>query len=240
MCASVCPSQALWFGTREEFARPGAGALIDDFAVRPPGGAHQGLHGGRRRAGGRSTSSPGADAAPGTTTRSASRTGRRAWTDAERPPTHVAARLPVRPPTARTRSRGASSRATSCSAPAAFAAGSVGVAAWTPLRPINTRRAAGDRRARRRRASATRYLFRYPDRARPGDPRPPRRTASCVAFSQKCTHLGCVVYYEPERAADGTARATKASSTPRTRRASSPARRSGRSAASTSRSATTA
>jgi len=31
MCASVCPSQALWFGTREEFARTRSGVLVDDF-----------------------------------------------------------------------------------------------------------------------------------------------------------------------------------------------------------------
>jgi Fe-S-cluster-containing dehydrogenase component len=31
MCASVCPSQALWFGTREEFASARPGVLVDDF-----------------------------------------------------------------------------------------------------------------------------------------------------------------------------------------------------------------
>ncbi len=31
MCASVCPSQALWFGTREEFAAARSGVLVDDF-----------------------------------------------------------------------------------------------------------------------------------------------------------------------------------------------------------------
>jgi len=31
MCASVCPSQALWFGTAEEFAAGRAGLLTDDF-----------------------------------------------------------------------------------------------------------------------------------------------------------------------------------------------------------------
>ena len=36
------------------------------------------------------------------------------------------------------------------------------------------------------------------------------------AFSQKCTHLGCVVYYEADERRAGTARATKATSTPRT------------------------
>jgi Fe-S-cluster-containing dehydrogenase component len=31
MCASVCPSQALWFGTAEDFAAGRAGLLIDEF-----------------------------------------------------------------------------------------------------------------------------------------------------------------------------------------------------------------
>ena len=31
MCASVCPSQALWFGTREQFAATRAGVLVHDF-----------------------------------------------------------------------------------------------------------------------------------------------------------------------------------------------------------------
>jgi Fe-S-cluster-containing dehydrogenase component len=31
MCASVCPSQALWFGTREDFARTRRGRLVEDF-----------------------------------------------------------------------------------------------------------------------------------------------------------------------------------------------------------------
>jgi Fe-S-cluster-containing dehydrogenase component len=31
MCASVCPSQALWFGTREDFERSRPGVLVDDF-----------------------------------------------------------------------------------------------------------------------------------------------------------------------------------------------------------------
>jgi Fe-S-cluster-containing dehydrogenase component len=31
MCASVCPSEALWFGTAEEFAVERAGVLTDDF-----------------------------------------------------------------------------------------------------------------------------------------------------------------------------------------------------------------
>jgi Fe-S-cluster-containing dehydrogenase component len=31
MCASVCPSQALWFGPREQFAASRTGLLVDDF-----------------------------------------------------------------------------------------------------------------------------------------------------------------------------------------------------------------
>jgi Fe-S-cluster-containing dehydrogenase component len=31
MCASVCPSEALWFGTPEEFAATRAGILVDEF-----------------------------------------------------------------------------------------------------------------------------------------------------------------------------------------------------------------
>jgi Fe-S-cluster-containing dehydrogenase component len=31
MCASVCPSQALWFGTPEDFAATRPGVLVDDF-----------------------------------------------------------------------------------------------------------------------------------------------------------------------------------------------------------------
>jgi Fe-S-cluster-containing dehydrogenase component len=31
MCASVCPSQALWFGTPERFERSRAGVLVDEF-----------------------------------------------------------------------------------------------------------------------------------------------------------------------------------------------------------------
>jgi Fe-S-cluster-containing dehydrogenase component len=31
MCASVCPSQALWYGTAEEFAEQRAGVLVDEW-----------------------------------------------------------------------------------------------------------------------------------------------------------------------------------------------------------------
>ena len=79
---------------------------------------------------------------------------------------------------------------------AAMAAANVGLAAWTQLRNINTGAprpivalddvAVGDT-----------YLFRYPD---DNDPAVLLRVGDTevVAFSQKCTHLGCVVYYEPD------------------------------------------
>ena len=77
-----------------------------------------------------------------------------------------------------------------------LAAGNVGLAAWTQLRTIN--------RGEPREIVAVAdvpdrgtYLFRYPGDADPavllhlgGD--------EFVAFSQKCTHLGCVVYFEAD------------------------------------------
>lgn len=75
-----------------------------------------------------------------------------------------------------------------------FAAGNVGIALWSSLRSINE----GEPRpivAVDRVPEGTAYLFDYPDEADPailvhlpgGELR---------AFSQKCTHLGCVVYYQ--------------------------------------------
>jgi Rieske Fe-S protein len=75
-----------------------------------------------------------------------------------------------------------------------MAAGNVGLAAWTQLRSINT----GDPRAVVALADVAvgeTYLFDYPtDR----DPAILLRVSDreVVAFSQKCTHLGCVVFYE--------------------------------------------
>jgi len=77
-----------------------------------------------------------------------------------------------------------------------FAAGNVGIALWSSLRSINT----GEPRqivALDRVPEGTAYLFDYPSDADPailvhlpgGELR---------AFSQKCTHLGCVVYYQPD------------------------------------------
>ncbi|MCB0976548.1 MAG: Rieske (2Fe-2S) protein [Acidimicrobiales bacterium] len=78
----------------------------------------------------------------------------------------------------------------------AIAAGNVGIAAWTQLRTINT----GKPRAIVALADVVvgePFLFRYPDN---DDPAVLLRLSDTelVAFSQKCTHLGCVVYYEPE------------------------------------------
>jgi len=77
-----------------------------------------------------------------------------------------------------------------------MAAGNVGLALWTQLRSINT----GTPRAIVALADVAvgdTHLFRYPTDADPAvlvrlDDR------DVVAFSQKCTHLGCVVFYEAE------------------------------------------
>jgi Rieske Fe-S protein len=77
-----------------------------------------------------------------------------------------------------------------------MAAANVGLAVWTQLRSINT----GEPRAIVALADVVvggSYLFRYPaDR----DPAVLVRLdeREVVAFSQKCTHLGCVVYYQPD------------------------------------------
>ncbi len=78
----------------------------------------------------------------------------------------------------------------------AMAAGNVGIAAWTQLRSINQ----GEPRPIIALADVpvgTTYLFRYPT---DDDPAVLLRLGDreLVAFSQKCTHLGCVVYYEAE------------------------------------------
>jgi Rieske Fe-S protein len=77
-----------------------------------------------------------------------------------------------------------------------LAVANVGIAVWTQLRTINT----GEPRAVTPLADVPvggTHLFRYP-----GDDDPAilvRLTATdIVAFSQKCTHLGCVVYYEAD------------------------------------------
>jgi Rieske Fe-S protein len=78
----------------------------------------------------------------------------------------------------------------------AIAVGNVGLAAWTQLRSINT----GEPRpivALDAVAVGGTYLFSYPDG---DDPAVLLRVddREVVAFSQQCTHLGCVVYYQPD------------------------------------------
>ena len=77
-----------------------------------------------------------------------------------------------------------------------IAVANVGLAAWTQLRSINT----GEPRAiilLSDVAVGEPHLFRYPS---DDDPAILVRLTDrdVVAFSQKCTHLGCVVYYEPD------------------------------------------
>ena len=76
-----------------------------------------------------------------------------------------------------------------------MAAANVGLAIWTQLRSINT----GEPRAITALAEVPvggTHLFHYPGG---DDPAILVRLddTDVVAFSQKCTHLGCVVYYEP-------------------------------------------
>lgn len=78
-----------------------------------------------------------------------------------------------------------------------MAAGNVGIAAWTQLRTINT----GEPRELIPLADVEigdTYLFKYPSDK---DPAILVRLADreVVAFSQKCTHLGCVIYFEADK-----------------------------------------
>jgi Rieske Fe-S protein len=78
----------------------------------------------------------------------------------------------------------------------ALAVGNIGIAAWTQLRTVNR----GEPREVLPLTDlpvGETHLFRYPTDA---DPAVLLRLADdeVVAFSQKCTHLGCVVYYEPD------------------------------------------
>ncbi len=76
-----------------------------------------------------------------------------------------------------------------------MAAANVGLAIWTQLRSINT----GEPRAIVDLAAVDvgrTFLFKYPGN---DDPAILVRLTDTevVGFSQKCTHLGCVVYFEP-------------------------------------------
>ncbi|MEZ5323263.1 MAG: ubiquinol-cytochrome c reductase iron-sulfur subunit [Microthrixaceae bacterium] len=75
-----------------------------------------------------------------------------------------------------------------------MAAGNVGLAAWTQLRSVNRGEPEPIVSIGEVPVGET-HLFRYPG---PGDPAVLLRLGpeAVVAFSQKCTHLGCVVYYE--------------------------------------------
>lgn len=77
-----------------------------------------------------------------------------------------------------------------------MAAGNVGLAIWTQLRTINTGKPTAITALADVAVGHT-YLFRYPTK---GDPAILVRLADreVVAFSQKCTHLGCVVFYESD------------------------------------------
>ena len=77
-----------------------------------------------------------------------------------------------------------------------MAAANVGLALWTQLRTIN----AGEPRAITELSAVDiggTFLFHYPS---DDDPAILVRLTDVevVAFSQKCTHLGCVVYYEED------------------------------------------
>ncbi len=78
-----------------------------------------------------------------------------------------------------------------------MAAANVGIAAWTQLRSIN----AGEPRAITELVAVEvggTFLFHYPEE---DDPAILVRLddTEVVAFSQKCTHLGCVVFYQHDR-----------------------------------------
>ena len=78
----------------------------------------------------------------------------------------------------------------------ALALGNVGLAAWTQLRTVNVGGPSVIVDAASVEVGST-FLFRYPTNA---DPAVLLRLSDTdlVAFSQKCTHLGCVVYYEAD------------------------------------------
>jgi Rieske Fe-S protein len=78
----------------------------------------------------------------------------------------------------------------------AIAAGNVGLAVWTQLRSINTGAPQAIVALDAVPVGET-YLFHYPSTA---DPAILLRVADqqVVAFSQKCTHLGCVVYFQAD------------------------------------------
>jgi Rieske Fe-S protein len=77
-----------------------------------------------------------------------------------------------------------------------LAGANVGIAVWTQLRSINSGEPRAITELNAVEVGGT-FLFRYPG---DNDPAILVRLADTevVAFSQKCTHLGCVVYYEAD------------------------------------------
>ena len=243
MCASVCPSEALWFGTPDEFAATPAGTLVNEWWFGNQYVATK-VRTVADSPGRRSTSWPPPAPARGRTTRSASTS----WREDRDGPDHSAGepdqRGAVADPVWRQDFPLTSAGEDEVTrrefvrylvlASGGFAAGNVGVAVWSSLRSINE----GEPRpivALAQVPEGTAHLFHYPTGADPailvhlpgGELR---------AFSQKCTHLGCVVYYAPDRGR-WSAPATRATSTP-SPATCWPGPPSGRWAASTSRSAT--
>ncbi len=77
-----------------------------------------------------------------------------------------------------------------------FAATTLGAAVWTSLRDLDPGKPTPILEVDNL-AEGEAHLFRYPG---PDDPAILLHLAGgeMVAYSQKCTHLGCVVFYEPE------------------------------------------
>ena len=80
----------------------------------------------------------------------------------------------------------------------ALAVGNVSASAWTQLRSINVGKPRAVVTLADIEVGGT-FLFRYPENADPAILLHVDDT-QVVTFSQKCTHLGCVVYYQPTEA----------------------------------------
>ena len=194
MCASVCPSDALWYGTAEEFYETRPGSLISDwlFGRRPvrtkvftvvddlAGGPIDALGPTDQDLARRSVRARRRD---------------RVVTDEPANPPLWRRDFPYEAAAEEDVTRREFARYLVAGA-ALMAAGNVGLAIWTQLRSINV----GEPRpivALRDVAVRETYLFHYPSDA---DPAILVRLSEreVVAFSQKCTHLGCVVYFESD------------------------------------------